>query len=163
MSEKIIGELREVHEQRFENICQKSRPTSIIFSSEAMERFARTGMESDHFFALRPYTGEERAQILGHILKQMKENPAFHVYFFKKDFAPPLMEVTLFEGEGTLMTKPFTDYNLADDHAEVLITSDAFCAHYKAFFTGDLLARHVMGPEETETELERLIEIAKEG
>jgi len=161
-AEQLIEALRVVHAGRFENIFSKHRPTHTIFSSEYMERFARTGRQTDHFFALRPYTGAERVRILRHILEQTRRNPAFNVYFFRPDFEPPLMEVTLYEGAGTLMAKPFTDYNLAGDHAEALVTNEKFCAGYKAFFTEDLLKRQVMTREETESELERLIAIAEQ-
>jgi len=160
--EQIVEALRAVHAKRFENIFSKHRPTHTIFSSEFMERFARTGRQTDHFFALRPYTGQERARILRHILEQTKHNPFFDVYFFKPDFEPPLMEITLYEGAGTMMAKPFTDYNLAGDHAEAITTNAEFCARYKAFFTEDLLARQVMTKQETIAELKRLIDIANE-
>ena len=127
-----------------------------------MEQFARTGRLTDHFFGLRPYTPTERAKILYHILEQTKTNPYFDVYFFKDGFEPPLMEITLYEGVGTMMTKPFTDYNLAGDHAEVMMTNEDFCACYKTFFAENLLAQQVMTREETIMELERLIEITKE-
>ena len=159
---QIVEALRAVHAGRFENIFSKRRPTHTIFSSTYMERFARTGRQTDHFFALRPYTGAERVKILRHILEQTRDNPFFDVYFFRPGFEPPLMEITLYEGAGTMMAKPFTDYNLAGDHAEAITESEAFCEGYKAFFTEDLLARQVMSREETIGELERLIGIAEE-
>ena len=161
-AEEIVGVLAGVHAQRFRNIYAKRRPTHAILSVEFMERFARTGRQTDHFFVLRPYTPEERVQILTHMKEQAERNPYFMLYFFKPDFEPPLMEITLYEGVGTVMAKPFTDYNLAGDHAEAMITNEEFCARYKAFFTDDLLARQVMGREETLAELERLIQIAGE-
>jgi len=161
-AERIVGALKQVHERRFENIYSKKKPTHTIFSVEFMERFARTGRQTDHFFGLRPYTPAERVKILQHILEQTQSNPSFDIYFFKPDFEPPLMEITLYEGLGTMMTKPFTDYNLAGDHAEAMTTNAEFCARYKTFFTEDLLARQVMTREETIRELERLIEIAGE-
>ena len=161
-AEEIIGELSVIHERRFENIFSKRKSTHTIFSREFMEQFARTGRLTDHFFGLRPYTPTERAKILYHILEQTKTNPYFDVYFFKDGFEPPLMEITLYEGVGTMMTKPFTDYNLAGDHAEVMMTNEDFCACYKTFFAENLLAQQVMTREETIMELERLIEITKE-
>jgi len=159
---QVVEALRAVHARRFENIFTKHRPTHTIFSYEFMERFARTGRQTDHFFALRPYTGKERKRILRHLLDQEKDNPFFDVYFFKPEFEPPLMEITLYEGVGTMMAKPFTDYNLAGSHAETIVTNTEFCTRYKAFFTEDLLARQVMTKEETIAELERLIDIAND-
>jgi len=159
-AERIVGELGAVHERRFQNIYSKHKKTSTILSLEFMERFARTGRQTDHFFALRPYTPAERVRILAHMKAQAEQNPCFQLYFFKPGFEPPLMEITLYEGAGTMMAKPFTDYNLAGDHAEAMTTNEEFCARYKAFFTEDLLARQVLGRDETIREMERLIEIA---
>lgn len=159
---QMVEPLREVHVKRFENIFHKNRPTHTVFSRAYMERFARTGRQTDHFFAFRPYTGAERAAILTHIRDQARDNPNFCVHFFKDGFEPPQTEIGLYEGVGTLMTKPFTDYNLAGDHTETFIASGEFCARYKAFFTEDLLTRQVMGPEETLAVLDELIEMAKE-
>ncbi len=156
-----IEALRAVHARRFENVFGKHRPTHIILSRAFMERFARTGRQTDHFFALRPYTPDERAAILAHIRDQARDNPNFHVYFFQEGFTPPLMEITLYEGAGTMLAKPFTDYNLAGDHAEAIIENAEFCERYKAFFVEDLLARQVTDKAETLRTLGELIEMAK--
>ena len=153
--------LRDVHARRFENAFGKHKPTHIILSRAFMERFARTGRQTDHFFALRPYTPAERAAILTQIRDQAISNPYFHVHFFKEDFKPPLMEITLYEGAGTMLAKPFTDYNLAGDHAEAIIGNAEFCERYKAFFMEDLLKRQVLDEGETIQVLDALIELAK--
>ena len=158
---EIIEPLREVHVRRYENIFSKHKPTHTIFSHEYMEMFARTGRQTDHFFALRPYTSAERTAILTNIRDQARDNPNFHVYFFKDGFESLKTEIALYEGAGTLVTKSFTDYNLQDGHEETIITDAEFCARYKAFFTEDLLAQRVMSEEETMAVLDELIEIAK--
>jgi len=158
--DSIIDALYAVHVQRFNNFFEKKKLTCIIFSRDHMEHFARTGRQSDHFFALRPYTPAERVQILENIRAQAEANPNFEVHFFREDVNPPLTEIGLYEGAGTLMTKPFTDYDLLDDHAEAIITQSAFCERYKAFFFEYLLVQCVMEKEETLRELDRLIEIA---
>ena len=53
--EEMIGQFYKVHQKRFDNYFQKRRPTHAIFSRQAMEQFAQTGLESDHFFAIRPF------------------------------------------------------------------------------------------------------------
>ncbi|MBQ6857866.1 MAG: hypothetical protein IJO02_00400, partial [Clostridia bacterium] len=65
------------------------------------------------------------------------------------------------EGAGMLLTKPYTHYNLAQDHAEALIPDATFCRQYKEFFMQDLLANHVLTQEETLAELDRLIQLAE--
>ncbi len=159
--EDVLDGLVEIHRQRYENFMTKKKPTHIIFSREAMERFARTGRQSDHFFALRTYTPKERVAILYDLRKQAEHNPNFFLYFFKERFEPPLTEIGLYEGVGTLLTKPYTHYDLAGDHAEAIITQAEFSARYREFYVGDLLERHVLSREETMGVLEELIEIAE--
>lgn len=154
-------QLAVIHRMRWENFFGKHKATHTIFSRKAMEEFAQTGKQTDHFFALRPYKPEERVQILTHIRRQAAENPYFDVYFFKEDYAPPKMEIGLYEGMGTLLNKPFTHYDLQGDHAETLITQKEFCERYKEYFMEDLLVRHVIGKEETLTVLDELIQMAK--
>ena len=149
-----------VHVQRFENIFTKRRPTHTILSRRHMECFARSGRQTDHFFALRPYTGKERAAILSHLREQTAKNPFFCIYFLKEDMELPFAEIGLYEGAGALMTKPFTDYNLSGDHAEAIIAQQTFCAQYKAFFVEDLLEGHVTSKDETLRILDDLIDMA---
>ena len=158
---ELIGVLYDIHVQRFENSFCKKKPTHIIFSREHMEHFARIGRQSDHFFAFRAYTPQERVQILAHLRQQMQENPYFNLYFFRGDSFAPATEIGLYEGVGTLLTKPFTDYDLRGDHAEAIITQEAFCRIYKAFFSEYLLVRCVTDKEETIRILDDLIDIAR--
>lgn len=161
-AQRMIDELWRVHLDRWENLFGKKKASHIIFSKEAMLRFAKTGRQSDHFFAFRAYTPKERVAILENLLRQEQENPNFHIYFFKEDFDLPLTEIGLYEGIGTLMTKPYTHYNLAGDHAETIITQKEFCERYKEFYVEDLLKRHVVSAQETLEYMNKLIEIAKE-
>lgn len=159
--EKLVERLYDIHLQRWKNYFGKRKTTHTIFTREQMERFAQTGMQGDHFYAMRPYTPEERVVILTHIRDQAGSNPYFRIHFFKPDFPAPKMEIALFEGAGTLLNKPYTDYDLSGDHVEALIAQDEFCACYKEFFMHDLLERHVLTQEETIAVLDELIEIAR--
>ena len=155
------AEFWKIHMDRWENAFSRKRENHIIFSAAAMKRFAQTGRQSDHFFAIRPYTRQERAAILQNLRDQARENPCFHVHFFKGCFEPTLTEIGLYEGMGTLMTKPYTDYNLDSDHTEAIVTQKEFCERYKEFYMHDLLARYVISEKETIELLDKLIEMAK--
>lgn len=161
--EALIGALWKVHLSRWQNYFTKRRPTHTIFSLPEMERFARTGEQSDHFFAISPYTPQERADILRHIRAQAESNASFHVHFFQEGYRPPRSEIGLYEGAGTLMAKPDTHYDLGSDHAEILVTQTEFCRRYKEFFVQDLLEHHVMTQEQTFAALDRLIALALGG
>ena len=99
--------------------------------------------------------------MLRHIRSHAEENPFFNIYFFKESFDPPKSEIGLYEGIGTLMLQPYTHYDLAAGHAEVLITQREFCQKYKEFFVRDLLERQVLPKEKTLGLLDHLIDIAQ--
>lgn len=160
-AQEMKDEFRRIHLARWENFFGTRKANHIIFSQEAMERFAQTGRQSDHFFAIRAYTPEERVRILSMLKEQTLRNPKVCVHFFKDSFVPPMTEIGLYEGAGVLMTKAYTNYDLAGDHAEALITQKEFCERYKEFYVGDLLERHVISREGTTALLDRLIEIAR--
>ena len=161
MEKAALEDMERIHRQRFENFLTKKKVNHTIFSREAMERFAQTGRQSDHFFALRSYTPGERVRILQNLREQEVKNPYFHVHFFTDDFEPPASEMALYEGVGTLMAKPYTDYDLSGDHVETIIAQEEFCASFRAFFLHDLLERHVLSREATLAVLDELIETAK--
>ena len=160
-AEEMKAEFWRTHMERWENAFSKKKESHIIFSKAAMERFAQTGRQSDHFFAIRAYTPQERAEILENLRDQTQANPNFHIHFFKEGFEPPLTEIGLYEGVGTLMTKPYTNYDLAGDHTETIITKKEFCERYKEFYMKDLLERYVITREETMVLMDRLIGIAE--
>lgn len=159
-TDSALEKLYEIQTMRFENFFGKRKPTHFVFSADAMERFARTGRQSDHFFLLREYTPQERVQILTNLRDQMKDNPHFNGYLLKPGFSLSGMESVLFEGVGTLLAKPDSDYHL-DDHAEALLTQEEFCLRYKQFFDGYLLERGVYPQQEALDILDRLIGIAQ--
>lgn len=159
--EEMIGQFYKVHQKRFDNYFQKRRPTHAIFSRQAMEQFALTGLESDHFFAIRPFSPAERVAILTHLKEQNETNPNFCLYFFKPGYRQPRTEICLYEGAGTMLTVADTDYDLSGAHSEVLITQTEFSRKYKAFFIHDLLESKVLSPAETQRTFEELIEIAR--
>lgn len=161
-AEELKAAFCRIHLARWENFYGRRRTNHIIFSREAMEQFARTGRQSDHFFAIRTYTPQERVEILEQMRRQAQANPNFRIDFFKEEFRPPITEIGLYEGAGTLMTKPQTHYNLAGDHAEAIITQKEFCERYKAFFMEDLLERFVIPQRESMALMDTLIAMARE-
>ena len=160
-AEEIKEKFYQVHLARWENLFTQKKTSAVIFSRKAMVRFARTGRQSDHFFAARSYTPDERVQILSKIRRAMLDRSGFCVYFFKDYFEPAVTEIGLYEGAGTLMTKPHTHYNLAGDHSEAIVTQKEFCERYKEFYVKDLLERRVLTREETLAVVDELIAIAQ--
>ena len=156
----LVQSLYDVHLMRFENFFRKRKVTHIVFSLEAMRAFMRTGRQSDHFFAMRPYTLAERLAILNHLRDQTAKNPHFYIHFLKEDTPAPIMEITMYEGYGVMFTKANTDYNLAGEHTEALVTHPGFMHKYREFFMRELLPRYVMSHHETMAALDELARMA---
>ena len=145
-----------VQAKRFENTFHKRRVTHTILSYAQMENFAVTGRHSDHFFAMRSYTHQERQTILRLMRDQTLNNPYFSLYFFRPGLEPINQEVGLYEGKGVLFTKGQTDYKL-DGHAEAMIERSDFCQGFKDFFLNDLLPNRVVSKQQTLAYLDALL------
>lgn len=155
----IVQMFYDIHLQRYENFVKKRKVTHEVFSLEAMRKFMRTGEQSDHFFAMRPYTLAERLAILNHLRDESANNPYFSVHFLKPEFDHPTMEVTMFDGIGVLFTRFDSDYNLSGDHSEALITHPLFQEKFRDFFMHDLLPNCTMSHKES---LNALAELARD-
>ncbi|MGN1021567.1 MAG: hypothetical protein ACI4O7_14485 [Aristaeellaceae bacterium] len=156
----LVQGLYDIHLMRFENFFRKRKVTHIVFSLEAMRAFMRTGKQTDHFFAMRPYTLAERLAILNHLRDQASKNPHFNIHFLKEDTPAPIMEITMYEGYGVMFTKANTDYNLAGKHTEALVSHPGFMRKYREFFMRELLPRYVMSHHETMAALDELARMA---
>ena len=151
--------LYRVHLERWENYFGKSKVTHTVLSYPAMRRFAETGELADQFFALCPYTKEERLAILQKLRTETIHNPYFTIYFVKEGYISPKNEISLYEGRGVLFNKGDTDYRFDGDHAEALVIHPEFCSQFRAFYLGELLVNAVESKERTLELLDQLIEI----
>ena len=141
--------LVQVHADRYRNMSCKRRPTHLVYSLSAMERFMRTGVQSDHFFLQRPYTPEERRRIIRSLKEQMLDDPYFNLYFLKPECSAVRNEITLYGKKGVLMLDAHTGYALHGGHSEALITLPGFVQAFQRFFMEELLQKHVISRTET--------------
>lgn len=153
----VIRQLWSIHEARFNNIIDKHRPTHLVYSLPAMERFMQTGVLTDQFYLQRAYTVEERREIIRVLLDAMRSKPWFNVHFFKDEAPMPRYEISCYDGKGVLLMDAYTGYELEADHSEALITLPAFMESFKVFFKDELLAHFVLTRAETLLALERLL------
>lgn len=154
---ELIGALRQVHDGRFDNMMHKRKPTHLVYSLSAMERFMRTGVLSDQFFIQRAYTVEERREIIRVMLDAMRRQPYFNVHFLKEGLPPPRYEMSFYDGKGVLLMDAYTGYDLDADHSEALITLPAFMEGFRRYFMEELLTHYVMSRSETIRALEGLL------
>lgn len=148
-ADAIIKAFYGIHASRYENFLKKRKVTHVVFGIEAMRKFMRTGVQTDHFFAQRPYTLAERLAILNHLRDESAKNPYFSVRFLKPKFEHPNTEITLYEGLGVLFTKFDSHYHLSDDHSEAMISHPAFEKKFREFFIHDLLPNYTLSHKES--------------
>ena len=154
---ELVQRLYDIQLQRYENFFHKKKVTHTIFSPKAMERFARTGRQSDHFFAMRPYTPAERKAILTNLREQVMHNPYFWIYFLKDDVDSIYAEITMYEGRGVMFLRSDTEYNLDGDHCEALIDYQGLSDKFRSFYMKELLVNRVLSYQDTIAILDRMI------
>lgn len=154
---ELTGALKRVHIERYANMVGKHKPTHLVYSLPAMERFMRTGVQTDHFFIQRAYSVEERRYIIRELMEAMRRQPWFNVYFLKTEMPELCNEITFYDGKGVLMLDAYTGYELAEDHSEALISLPAFMETFHSYFMDELLKHHVMSRAETLRLLEGLL------
>ncbi len=152
----LMDGLARVHEKRFNNMMRKRKPTHLVYSYQAMERFMRTGVMSDHFFIQRAYTVEERRELIRVLRDAMEERPWFNIYFFREDLELR-NEISYYGDKGVMIMAAETGYELAADHSEALITLPAFSRAFREYFMESLLKNAVTGRKETLALLDRLL------
>ncbi len=146
---QVLPKLRSTQEKRFQNMVNKRQHTYWVASREALLQFARTGVQNDHFFAMRPFTVEERHRVFRHLLDQEKNNPYSHMYLMREEDEDSFLdlEATCFVGLGLQLTSIGTDYCLSDGWTETLLEEESFCALYREFYMEELIAHHTQPPE----------------
>lgn len=145
----LVDDLTGIYEQRFINAAQKRNPTHYIMKRSAMRSFIRTGQTQDHFWGMRPFNPSERVLIMENLIEQFERNPYCNLYFLADDDFLRNMQMCCYEGHGLLILDAQTSFNLADDHAEILITQEEFLEHYKQYFLKYLIKDSVISPEMT--------------
>lgn len=66
-----------IHERRYRNQYEKKKPTYQIMTVMGCRRFLDTGLCSDHFYAMRPFTPRERGIIFAQMLSAARQNSSF--------------------------------------------------------------------------------------
>lgn len=160
-TEQAIERLTRLFEQRYANLEQKRKRTWLFLKRDAMERFARTGLMSGHFWGLRPFTPEERRRILAEQLRIMRVNPGYRLFFLRGDCGVRDIDVCSCERFGTLISNGSTDYDLSNGYTEVLLGHKKFTRLFESFVQEKLLAQS-SGEQETRSIIKNLIAIAAE-
>lgn len=155
----VVEAMRCVYRDRVANTFEKRRVARTIMKRSAMVRFARTGKMSDHFWGMRAFTREERLTILRLLIDQVENNPYFNIYFLKDNDFLRDVEIAYYENVGILVLDANTDYDLGDNHSEIMIVHSEFMRMFKEYFERSLLAEQVDSHTETMDFLRDLVRI----
>ena len=137
-----VGELIRIHEERYRNVHNKKKRTVFIFSMDSLRRFAETGCTTDHVAGMRPFTEEERAQILRDVVRRCRENVYLNIHILRQGVAPRGMTLTTHEGLGVYLLDSYTQYDVIKGHSEAFILMPDFAATLEEFFRDELIAKH---------------------
>ncbi len=148
--------------RRERNLLSKKRPQYHVYKQSDMQRFVRTGQMTDHPAMLRPFTPGERMEILKRLEERQRNNPYFHLFFFREDDAWVNDEVTLYQDKGLSIIKPGTDYAPEGSHNETLVVEPKdFLEAYKAFYLNRLIRTRCADREGSARILRGLIDEAE--
>lgn len=154
-----IEALTRLFEQRYANLEQKRKRTWLFVKRGAMERFARTGVMSGHFWGLRPFTPEERRRILAEQLRLMRVNPGYRLFFLRDDSGIRDIDLCCCERFGALIANGYTDYDFDKGYTEILLGHKKFMRLFEDFAQDKLVAQ-CSGEQEARAIIKNLIAIA---
>ena len=121
---------------RYKNMYESKNPKHLILTMSGLRTFAQTGMTSEHFAAMRPFTVYERVAILEDLLTNAEENPHFYLYLFREDFEPAY-EVNCWDGLG-MTAFPIVKQEVVDNYCNNVICHPRMVTAFRDYFMSDL-------------------------
>lgn len=156
--EHLYFEYEAIFRKRQEQMLHNAQPQRHVMKKQGMWQFLKTGRLSDHFWACRTFTMEERAQSVEYLLWQMDHRPDFKVYFLKSDSDLRDDEFLLYDDIGLTIIKPGTNYHLGHGHEETLIAQPEFLAFFRRFYTDSILRYHTLPEAQSKTILKEMLQ-----
>ncbi|MEG2702849.1 MAG: hypothetical protein RSA65_09545, partial [Clostridia bacterium] len=126
MNPHSVESLIAILQSRYHNLFQKTKPTYLMLSLAATERFAHSGVMSDHFFGLRPFAREDVIAILDSLLLAARNNPRFHLHFLLDGLQMREYQFVGIEQQSVLLCKSDTHYDLDNSYQEIVVDEPAF-------------------------------------
>lgn len=162
LSKETLASLVSLQRKRYSNTHSSHQTTHLIVSENAMRKFAETGYLSDHMYAMRAFTPEERIRILNDCIRQMESGRAtgLHIHLLNREDEERIyaneypIEMVCYDGSCVQLTPAMTDYNFQKGHSEIFIGQELFRSLFVEFFMNDLIQYHTH-PEEAAAELFR--------
>ena len=153
----LMRKLISVHDARYRNLLRKKEPTYFVLSRPAMRSFAQTGRLSDHLFAMRAFTPQERRAILRAFIDACRANASLHVHLLREDATAPVACFSGYADMGVQISDNHTTYNIRAHHGEAFIGLPAFADALSAYCIESLIPGECLSEEESLACLERML------
>ena len=139
-------------QKRVENVLKQQQALHLIVSQSSMEKFVRSGYLSDHFYACRPYSKEERKAILDYLLLLISKGKITLHFWKKKKELPVSCEA--YENVGVLIYPGQTNYySRGENYRELFLPGKTLFPVIDQFVRELGMSRDCMSTEETERKL----------
>ena len=145
--------------QRYKNMYESKNPKHLILTMDGLRDFAATGMTSEHFVAMRPFTVRERIAILEDLQTRVSESQFFFLYFFKESFRPRF-EINCWDGYG-MTAFPILKEERADNYCNNVIFHSRMVSAFREYFMEDLRKNQTISTAERNAFLRALIDMLK--
>ena len=145
----LMQKLISVHDARYRNLLHKKEPTYFVLSRPAMQSFAQTGRLSDHLFAMRAFTPQERRVILRAFIDACRANENLHVHLLREDAMAPIACFSGYADMGVQVSDNHTTYDIHAQHGEAFIGLPAFADALSTYCIESLIPGACLSEEES--------------
>lgn len=154
----ILMPMYTIEKERFENNRDKKRHQYYLHTYDGLRSFMETGVETDHFWGFRPFTPQERYQILSGLYDRAANSPYTHLFFLKPGIQLIPDEIGWYEDRGICFLLPQTHYHIEGGHSELLFRDPAFCRFFSGYFRKWLCQHHALSEADSLNKLHNLLE-----
>lgn len=156
--EEILAPMYAIEKERFENNRDKKKHQCYLHTYDGLLRFLETGIESDHFWGFRPFTPEERYQILSELFNRASNSPYTHLFFLKPGIHLIPDEIGWYEDRGICFLLPQTHYDIENGHSELLFQDPSFCRFFSGYFRKWICQHYAYSEADSLIMLQNLLE-----
>lgn len=157
-TEELIRHTLPIHEQRYQNHYNKKKSTYHIMTLEGCRKFLNTGYSSDHFFAFRAFTPEERAKIFSEMIQKAQDNSCYTPLMIRNPDFHPGYHLVCYDKLGVSVDEAITDYNISKGDPSIFLTFPEFTKQFQSYYLQTLVNEKCYSREESLRILEKMLQ-----
>ena len=155
----MVTALMKIYSDRTQNTFAKRKTSHTVLKKNAMISFAKTGVQTDHFWGMRPYTKSERLTVFQLLKYQMINNVFFNLHFLADDDLIQDIEIACYSQRGFLILDAASSYDLTAGHSEIMLSCQPLEDAFIEFFREVLIPKYCLSYQESISFIEKLIDI----